>query len=70
MFHPCLPGDLAAMRFRLHYRQHHTVEVMLDHDRLVVSGWRGLIPPTRLVVRGEEYRVDPGGAVEIPLVRR
>jgi len=67
---PCLPDDLAGMRFRLHYRQHYTVEVSVDHARLVVSGRRGMLPPLRLRVRGADYSVDPGGAVEIPLTRR
>ena len=32
------PTTCTAWRFRLHYREHHGVEVTVTHDRLVVSG--------------------------------
>ena len=33
---PCLPDALQSLSFRLHYREHHGVEVTVRHDRLRV----------------------------------
>ena len=64
---PGLPDDLAGMRFRMHYRQHHGVVVDLSHERLVISTPREGVPPLRLQVSGDEHEVLAGGAVEVPL---
>ena len=66
---PCLPDDLASLGFRLHYREHHGVEVTLTHDRLVISGRRRIQAPLRLRVRDRDYKVDPGGTHVVALPR-
>jgi trehalose/maltose hydrolase-like predicted phosphorylase len=67
---PCLPDDLAGMRFRMHYRQHHGIVVDVNHEHVVVSGRRGAAPPLPLDVCGEIYEVHADGAVEVPLPPR
>jgi trehalose/maltose hydrolase-like predicted phosphorylase len=64
---PGLPDDLAGMRFRMHYRQHHGVVVDLSHERLVITTPREGVPPLRLQVCGDEHEVLAGGALEVPL---
>ena len=66
---PCLPDALHSLSFRLHYREHHGVEVTVTHDRLKVSGRRRVQLPLRLRVRDEEFEVDPGGTREVLLSR-
>ena len=66
---PCLPDDLHSLAFRLHYREHHGIEVTVTHDRLVISGRRRIQAPLRLRVGGHDYQVDPGGTRVVPLPR-
>jgi trehalose/maltose hydrolase-like predicted phosphorylase len=67
---PCLPDALAAMRFRLRYRDHPEVEVTITHDRLTVGGSTERAAVLALRVRDDEYRLDPRGTLEVPLRRR
>ena len=69
-FDPYLPDALDSMRFRLRYRRHTEVEVVVDHERLTIGGraQRATVLPLR--VRDREFRLDPGGSLEIPLRRR
>ncbi|MGH3988299.1 MAG: glycosyl hydrolase family 65 protein, partial [Pseudonocardiaceae bacterium] len=67
---PSLPDELASMSFRLHYRHHHGLEVYVDHDRVIISGRAHPAPPLTVRVRGEDHRLDPSGAVEVPLTSR
>ena len=69
-FDPCLPDDLAGMRFRMHYREHHGIVVDVNHEHVVVSGRREVAPPLPLDVCGKEYDVLAGGALEVPLPPR
>jgi trehalose/maltose hydrolase-like predicted phosphorylase len=64
---PGLPDELASMRFRMHYRQHHGVVVDLSHERLLVSAPSETAPLLSLEVCGDDYEVLPGGAVEVAL---
>ncbi|MGZ4619909.1 MAG: glycoside hydrolase family 65 protein, partial [Frankiaceae bacterium] len=66
---PCLPDALQSLSFRLHYREHHGVEVTVRHDRLIISGRRRVQLPLRLRVRDEEFEVDPGGTRVVALNR-
>ena len=66
---PCLPDDLHSLAFRLHYREHHGVEVTVTHDRLVISGRRRIQAPLTLRVRDHEYQVDSGGTRVVLLER-
>jgi trehalose/maltose hydrolase-like predicted phosphorylase len=67
---PCLPDALTGMRFRLRYRGHPEVEISITHHSVTVGGSarRAAVLPVR--VRGEEYRLDPRGSLQIPLARR
>ena len=67
---PCLPADLARLRFRMHYRQQHGIVVDVNHDRLVVSGQRQVAPPLRLEVSGEPFELRAGGVLDVPLPAR
>ena len=67
---PCLPDDLAGMRFRMHYRGHHGVVVDVNHEHVLVSGRVELAPPLPLEICGEEYEVLAGGALDVPLPPR
>ena len=37
-FDPYLPDALSRMRFRLRYRRHTEIEVVIDHQTLTVGG--------------------------------
>jgi trehalose/maltose hydrolase-like predicted phosphorylase len=69
-FEPLLPEALSAMRFRVRYRRHLEVTVSITHSSLMIGG--NTHPPGVLPVRifGEEYRLNPGGSLEVPLPRR
>jgi trehalose/maltose hydrolase-like predicted phosphorylase len=69
-FDPFLPEALARMRFRLRYRRHTEIEVVIDHQALTVGGTaiRSTSLPVR--VRDKEFRFDPRGSLEIPLRHR
>ncbi|MCZ2849736.1 glycoside hydrolase family 65 protein [Modestobacter sp. VKM Ac-2978] len=69
-FDPYLPDALHRMRFRLRYRRHTEIEVVIDHRTLTVGGTasRATVLPVR--VRDKEFRLDPRGSLEIPLRRR
>jgi trehalose/maltose hydrolase-like predicted phosphorylase len=69
-FDPLLPDALQRMRFRLRYRGHTEVEVVIDHQTLTVGGTasRSTVLPVR--VRDKGFRLDPRGTLEIPLRRR
>jgi trehalose/maltose hydrolase-like predicted phosphorylase len=69
-FDPYLPDALARMRFRLRYRRHTEIDVVVDHQTLTVGGTavRSTVLPVR--VRDREFRFDPRGSLEIPLRRR
>ena len=69
-FDPYLPDALTRMRFRLRYRRHTEIEVVIDHQTLTVGGTaiRSTSLPVR--VRDREFRFDPRGSLEIPLRRR
>jgi hypothetical protein len=58
------------MRFRLRYRRHTEMEVVISHETLTVGGTasRSTVLPVR--VRDKEFRLDPRGSLEIPLRRR
>ena len=66
---PCLPDDLHSLAFRLHYREHHGIEVTVTHDRLIISGRPRIQAPLLLRVRDHEYQVDPGGTRIVSLDR-
>ena len=66
---PCLPDDLRTLAFRLHYREHHGIEVDVTHDRLVIGGRRRIPTPLMLRVRDRDYKVDPGATRMVPLHR-
>ena len=66
---PCLPDDLHRLAFRLHYREHHGVEITVTHDRLVIAGRRRVQAPLPLRVDGQDYQVDPGGTCVVALHR-
>jgi hypothetical protein len=55
------------MRFRLRYRRHTEIEVVIDHRTLTVGGSasRSTVLPVR--VRDREFRLDPQGSLTIPL---
>ena len=69
-FDPYLPDALSRMRFRLRYRRHTEIDVVIDHETLTVGGAavRSTVMPVRL--RDKEFRFDPRGSLEIPLRRR
>lgn len=69
-FDPLLPDALQRMRFRLRYRRHTEIEVVIDHRTLTVGGTasRSTVLPVR--VRDKEFRLDPRGTLEVPLRRR
>jgi trehalose/maltose hydrolase-like predicted phosphorylase len=69
-FDPLLPDPLQRMRFRLRYRRHTEIEVVIDHQTLTVGGTasRSTVLPVR--VRDKEFRLDPRGTLEVPLRRR
>ena len=67
---PCLPDDLHSLAFRLHYREHHGIEITVTHDRLIISGRRRRIQtPLRLRVGDQDYEVEPGGSRLVALPR-
>ena len=66
---PCLPDDLSSLAFRLHYREHHGIEVTVTHDRLVVGGRRRIQAPLMLRIRDRDYTIDPGATRSVPLRR-
>ena len=66
---PCLPDDLHRLAFRLHYREHHGVEITVTHDRLVIAGRHRVQAPLGLRVDGQDYQVDPGGTCVVALHR-
>ncbi|MGZ4619697.1 MAG: glycoside hydrolase family 65 protein, partial [Frankiaceae bacterium] len=66
---PCLPDDLQSLAFRLHYREHHGIEVAVTHDRLVIGGRRRIQSPLLLRVGNRDYTVDPGATRMVPLHR-
>ncbi|MGZ4666101.1 MAG: glycosyl hydrolase family 65 protein [Frankiaceae bacterium] len=67
---PCLPDELHSLAFRLHYREHHGIEITVTHDRLVISGRRPRIQtPLRLRVGDQDYEVEPGGSRVVALPR-
>jgi trehalose/maltose hydrolase-like predicted phosphorylase len=68
-FDPALPEALDALRFRIRYRRHPEIEVRIDHAALTVGGAGRAIAPLPLRVRDTEYRLDPRGALEVPLQR-
>jgi trehalose/maltose hydrolase-like predicted phosphorylase len=69
-FDPLLPDALGSMRFRLRYRRHTEVEVVIDHTTLTIGGTarRATVLPLR--VRDKDFRLDPRGSLEVPLRRR
>ncbi|SFE86990.1 Trehalose and maltose hydrolase (possible phosphorylase) [Blastococcus tunisiensis] len=69
-FDPFLPDALRRMRFRLRYRRHTEIEVVIDHQTLTVGGTatRATVLPVR--VRDKEFRLDPRGTLEVPLRHR
>jgi trehalose/maltose hydrolase-like predicted phosphorylase len=69
-FDPFLPDALGSMRFRLRYRRHTEVEVVIGAQTLTVGGTasRSAVLPVR--VRDKEFRFDPRGSLEVPLRRR
>jgi trehalose/maltose hydrolase-like predicted phosphorylase len=69
-FDPYLPDALAGMRFRMRYRRHTEMEVVINHETLTVGGSAGRATVLPLRVRDKEYRLDPRGTLEIPLRRR
>ena len=68
-FDPYLPDALAGMHFRMRYRRHTEMEVVINHDTLTVGGTaaRSTILPVR--VGGRDFRLDPRGSLQIPLRR-
>jgi trehalose/maltose hydrolase-like predicted phosphorylase len=69
-FDPYLPDALSRMRFRLRYRRHTEIDVVIDHDTLTVGGTGAGSTVLPLRVRDKEVRFDPRGTVQIPLRRR
>jgi trehalose/maltose hydrolase-like predicted phosphorylase len=69
-FDPFLPDALSRMRFRLRYRRHTEIEVVIDHEALTIGGTaiRSTVLPLR--VRDKQFRFDPRGSLQIPLRRR
>jgi trehalose/maltose hydrolase-like predicted phosphorylase len=69
-FDPFLPDALSRMRFRLRYRRHTEIEVVVDHETLTIGGTaiRSTVLPLR--VRDKQFRFDPRGSLQIPLRRR
>jgi hypothetical protein len=58
------------MRFRLRYRRHTEVEVVVDHQSLTVGGTASRLAVLPVRVRDKEFRFDPRGSLAIPLRRR
>ena len=69
-FDPFLPDALSRMRFRLRYRRHTEIDVVIDHDTLTIGGTAVGSTVLPLRVRDKEVRFDPRGTVQIPLRRR
>jgi trehalose/maltose hydrolase-like predicted phosphorylase len=69
-FDPFLPDALQRMRFRLRYRRHTEIEIVIDHQTLTVGGTAGRSTVLPVRVRNKEFRLDPRGTLEIPLRRR
>lgn len=67
---PCLPDPLASLRFRLRYRGHPEIEVVITHDSVTVGGTAESATVLPLCVAGRPYPLDPRGCREIPLRRR
>ncbi|MGY1704811.1 glycoside hydrolase family 65 protein [Geodermatophilus sp. SYSU D00697] len=68
-FDPALPDALHSLRFRVRYRRHPEVEVRISHASLTVGGAGRSAAALPLRVRDAEYRLDPRGALEVPLQR-
>ncbi|WP_236834120.1 glycoside hydrolase family 65 protein [Blastococcus sp. KM273129] len=69
-FDPYLPDALHELRFRLRYRDHPELEVVVGHDALVVGGSSARATTLPVRVRGGEHRIDPRATLEVPLPRR
>ena len=63
------PTTCTGLAFRLHYREHHGIEVTVTHDRLVIAGSRRVQAPLPLRVDGQDYQVDPGDTCVVALHR-
>ncbi|WP_409332758.1 glycoside hydrolase family 65 protein [Trujillonella humicola] len=68
-FDPQLPDALTGMRFRLQYRWHPELEVHITHATLTVGAGRQERGPLSVRVRDQEFRLDPVGALQVPLHR-
>jgi trehalose/maltose hydrolase-like predicted phosphorylase len=67
---PYLPEEVRGLSFRVRYRDHPEVEIAVTHDTLRVGGLGERLPTLPVRVRGDEYSVDPRGALELRLHRR
>ena len=63
---PVLPDELSRLHFAIVYRQH-SVDLDIDHDRLVVSAALSQARPATVVAFGRRYRLAPGQQIEVAL---
>jgi trehalose/maltose hydrolase-like predicted phosphorylase len=64
---PCLPDGLRRLAFRMRFREHYGLEVVVTHDELAVGGHGRPGPPLVLVATGRRLILDPSGRTTIPL---
>lgn len=63
---PCLPAELDEMRFDITYRQHR-INLVLTHDRLMISAQPGAAVPIRVGLRDQITELKAGDTVEFDL---
>ena len=69
-FDPFLPDALRRMQFRLRYRRHTEIEIVIDHQTLTLGGTATGTTVLPVRVRDKEFRLDPRGTLQVPLGRR